>query len=147
MIHVTERVEVAAPAAATWAALTDWTTQGEWMLGTQVRVTRGDGHGVGSTLAAFTGLGKIGFTDHMEITTWDPPHRCEVTHTGRVVRGTGLFEILDRGADGSTFVWQEDLRPPLGKLGDLGWLVVGPAFRLGVRQSLRKFAAYVEARA
>ncbi|WP_018684031.1 SRPBCC family protein [Actinokineospora enzanensis] len=146
MIEVTERVEVAAPAAVTWAALTDWRHQGDWMLGTEVRVVAGDGAGPGSRLVAVTGVGPLGFTDHMEITTWDPPHRCVVRHTGGFVRGTGEFEVLDRGA-GSTFVWHERLRPPLGRLGELGWVVVGPAFRLGVRASLRRFARFAEARA
>ncbi|PPK70149.1 SRPBCC family protein [Actinokineospora auranticolor] len=145
MIHVVEQVDVAAAAAVTWAAVTDWASQGEWMLGTSVRVTGGDGQAVGSTLAAFTGVGPLGFTDHMQITAWEPPHRCVVRHTGRVVRGTGVFEVVDRGAAASTFVWRETLRPPLGRLGDLGWLVLGPAFRLGLRESLRRLAARAEA--
>lgn len=144
MIEVTERVPVAAPADTTWAALTDWTRQGEWMLGTRVRVTEGDGHGVGSGLSAFTGVLGLGFTDTMRITTWEAPKRVEVLHTGGVVRGTGLFQVQPRGGDACTFVWHERLELPLGRAGELGWRVAGPAFRLGVRYSLRRFARFAE---
>ncbi len=147
MIEVVERVEVAAPAAVTWDAITDWQRQGEWMLGTRVRVISGDGRGAGSSLSAFTGVAGLGFTDTMDITLWDPPRRCEVLHTGKVVRGTGVFEVLERGPNASTFVWSEQLDLPLGAVGRLGWLVVGPGFRLGVRRSLRGFARFAEARA
>ncbi|GAA2971668.1 SRPBCC family protein [Actinokineospora diospyrosa] len=142
MIRVVERVEVAAPARVTWAAMTDWANQGAWMLGTAVRVTSGDGRGVGSTLAAFTGVVGIGFTDHMEITEWRPPVRCAVRHTGWLVRGTGVFEVVDRGAAGSTFVWREDLRVPRPL-----WAAVSPVFRAGLRLSLRRFARFAEGRA
>ncbi|SES44309.1 SRPBCC family protein [Actinokineospora terrae] len=142
MIRVVERVDVAAPAAVTWAAMTDWANQGDWMLGTEVRVTSGDGRGVGSTLAAFTGIARVGFTDHMEITEWRPPVRCGVRHTGWLVRGTGVFEVVDRGALGSTFVWSEELRLPR-----LLWAPVSPLFRAGLRASLRRFAAFAQARA
>ena len=77
---------VAAPAETTWAALTDWTRQGEWMLGTSVRVTGGDGRGVGSTLAAFTGVGPLGFTDTMRITGLERRQRspdAPGAHAGR----------------------------------------------------------------
>ncbi|MDQ3404657.1 MAG: SRPBCC family protein [Actinomycetota bacterium] len=144
MIEVTETVEVDAPAETTWAAMTDWTRQGDWMLGTHVRVTRGDGRSAGSALAAFTGFGKLGFTDTMEITAWEPPYRCVVRHTGGLVRGTGIFEVLARGADTSAFRWHESLHPPLGALGSLGWRVVEPAFRYGLRRSLRQFAEFAE---
>lgn len=143
MVELVERVDVAAPVSATWAALTDWARQGEWMLGTRVEITGGDGTGVGSRLAAFTGVGPFGFTDHMEITEWSPPDRCEVRHTGTVVRGDGVFEVVARPG-GSTLVWTERLDLPLGALGRLGWPLVRPGFRLGVRQSLRRFAAFAK---
>jgi polyketide cyclase/dehydrase/lipid transport protein len=137
-------VDVAAPAGTTWLALTDWSRQHEWLLGTQVHVLDGDGRSVGSRLAAFTGLGGIGFTDTMEITTWEPPVRCTVRHLGRLVRGTGAFHVHAKGPQTSTFVWSESLRLPFGLLGQLGWPVAKPVFALGVRQSLRQFARFAE---
>jgi len=139
------RVDVAAPAETTWAALTDWTRQGEWMLGTSVRVTGGDGAAVGSELAAFTGVGPLGFTDTMRITRWEPPTCCEVLHTGAVVRGTGVFEVREVTDRTSEFSWVERLDLPLGALGRVGWPVVRPAFTWGVRRSLTKFARFAEA--
>ena len=109
-------VDVDAPVEQTWAGATDWAGQGEWMLGTAVTPTTQGGQGVGGGIEAFTGIGRLGFLDTMTITGWDPPHRCDVLHTGRVVRGTGTFEVRPRGS-ASTFVWREDLELPLGVVG------------------------------
>jgi hypothetical protein len=139
------RVPVAAPAASTFAGAVDWDGQGEWMLGTRVRGTAQGGVGVGGGIEAFTGLGPLGFLDTMVIEEWDPPRRCHVRHTGRLVRGTGTFAVEERGPAASVFVWREDLDLPLGALGRLGWPLVRPLFAAGVRLSLRRFARWVEA--
>jgi hypothetical protein len=144
-------VDVDAPAADTWVAATDWAGQSEWMLGTEVRGTDGGGQGVGGGIEAFTGLRlgplRLGFLDTMTVTRWEPPQRCDVLHTGRVVRGTGTFVVRPRDRDRSTFVWREDLVLPLGPLGRLGWVLVKPLFAAGVQLSLRRFARWTEARA
>ncbi|WP_020662475.1 SRPBCC family protein [Amycolatopsis benzoatilytica] len=137
-------VDVAAPAGTTWLALTDWARQGEWMLGTSVRVIEGNGRSVGSKLSAFTGFGGIGFTDKMEITAWEPPLRCAVRHLGSFVQGTGLFQVLAKDGGHCTLVWAEHLKLPFGLLGRVGWPLVRPAFALGVRHSLRQFANFAE---
>lgn len=145
MTELVERVPVAAPAEAVWAAVTDWPRQGEWMLGTTVEVTGGDGRGAGSTLSARTSVGPLGFTDDMEITSWQPPVRCEVRHTGKVVRGTASFEVRPVGASTSELVWTERLDLPFGAAGRVAWPLVRPGFRLGVRYSLRRFAKFAAA--
>jgi hypothetical protein len=137
-------IDIDAPVADTWAAVVNWDRQGEWMLWTRARGTAQGGQGVGGGIAALTGFGKFGVLDTMEITRWEPPYRCEVLHTGRVVRGTGAFEVRDRGAGTSTFVWREDLDLPLGAVGRLGWWLLRPLFRAGVQASLRKLARSVE---
>ena len=139
------RVDVDASVEQTWAGATDWANQGAWMLGTTVRPTRQGGQGVGGGIEAFTGVGRLGFLDTMEITVWEPPRRCHVLHTGRLVRGTGEFDVEPRGQAGSTFVWREDLELPLGALGRAGWPLVKPVFAAGVQLSLRRFARWVEA--
>ena len=111
------------------------------MVGTRVT---SEGEGVGGTIAAFTGLGRVGFLDTMVITGWDPPRRCVVDHTGRVVRGLGIFEVVPDGPSASTFVWTEQLDLPLGALGRLAWPIVRPVFRAGVAASLRSFARWTE---
>ncbi len=141
MPELTLQVDVEAPPAVTWAAMTDWNRQGEWMLGTRVEAGPDGGRAVDGTLRAWSGAGPLGFWDTMVITAWDPPHRCEVRHTGKVVRGSGVFEVLERGS-GSTFVWSEILELPLGVLGRAGWPLVRPAFAGGVKLSLKRFAAF-----
>ena len=138
-------VPVAAPAAETWAGAVDWDAQSRWMLGTTVHGTAQDGVGVGGGIEAFSGVGRLGFLDVMEITAWDPPRRCDVKHLGRVVRGTGVFEVRQSGPQSSEFVWREDLDLPLGLLGRLGWPLVRPFFAFGVKLSLKRFARWVEA--
>ncbi len=142
-------VIVHAPVTPVWEAVTDWARQGEWMLGTTVRSTGrggdGNGGGVGAGLEAFTGVGRFGFLDTMVITLWEPPWRCEVLHTGRVVRGTGVFEVLELPGDRSRLVWSEQLVLPWGRLGRLGFPMVAPVFSAGVRQSLGRLGRAVEA--
>ena len=130
-----------------FAALVDWDHQGQWMLGTRVWATgpgiTGDlGRNNGAKVSAFTGIGRVGFLDTMVITNWDEPHRVDVAHTGRVVRGTGtmLVEALD--TDHSRFIWSDDLHLPLGALGRLGWPLVSPFFAIGIKSSLKRFAQF-----
>ena len=141
------RQPVAAPAEVVWAEVVDWPAQGEWMLGTSVEVAKGDGESVGSELAAFTGVGPVGFLDTMVITSFDAPRECRVEHTGKLVRGIGVFGVEPHGERESVFVWREELDLPLGALGRLGWPLVKPGFALGVKYSLRKLAKRCEDRA
>jgi Polyketide cyclase / dehydrase and lipid transport len=141
--HLVRDVIVEAPPEAVFAALTDWPTQGRWMLGTRVW-SEGPGEGVGARISAFTGVGRLGFLDTMEITEWEPPRLVRVLHTGRVVRGPGIFEVLALPGRRSRFVWREELDLPLGRVGRAGFALVGPVFAAGVESSLRRFARMVE---
>ena len=143
-------VEVEAPVEAVWAAVTDWPGQSRWMLGTRVRATTmgaegAPGRGVGGGIEARTGLGRsrrLGVLDTMVITHWDPPRRCAVRHTGRVIRGAGYFAFVPvPGPTPKTrFVWAEEVLLPFGPLGVLGWAVLRPLLAAGVRTSLRGLA-------
>lgn len=145
-VELSEPVDVAAPAEVVWQTVTDWASQGEWMLGTRVRPTGGgDGRRLGATLEAVTGIGPVGVTDRMEIVEWTPPRRCVVRHLGRVVRGEGVFEVLPLGPERARFRWSELLDLPLGRLGALGWPLVRPAFRAGMAFSLRRVERRCEA--
>jgi len=145
MPELIETLEIDAPPERVWAALTDWSRQGSWMLATDVRPVVGPARGVGGRLVARTGVRvggrRLGVLDTMEIIRWEPPSRVDVRHTGRVVRGDGIFEVRPSGP-GTTFSWREALDLPLGALGRLGWPLVRPAMRAGVRLSLRRFAAF-----
>lgn len=140
MRHLELVVKVDAPAQFVWDAITDWPRQGEWMLGTRVEQTSPGHNAVGTTIAAFTGIGPIGFLDTMTVTNWVPPQVCDVVHTGRVVRGTGRFEVRSTGEQSADFIWVEDLELPLGRLGEFGFAFVQPLFLAGIRSSLKKFA-------
>jgi hypothetical protein len=140
-LRVTAGVTVRAGQQEVWDLVVDWARQGEWILATR---TEG-GHGAGATVVGWTGIGPVGFSDPMEITEWFPPARCTVTHLGKVVRGSGVFEVLPRAdASGTEFRWTEHIELPvplpraLGKL--IAVAVVGPAARIGLGWSLRRFA-------
>jgi len=145
--ELTESIDIDAPPERVWAVLTDWVRQGEWIPATDVRPVVGPARGVGGRLVAVTGLPlpggrRLGVVDTMEITRWEPPTRVDVLHTGRVVRGTGRFEVRPRGT-GSTFVWGEQIDLPLGDVGRLAWPVVERLVRVSYRLSLRRFSRVV----
>jgi Polyketide cyclase / dehydrase and lipid transport len=135
------RVDIDAAPEVVWAAVTDWPAQGKWIPGTVVGVVEGDGRSVGSRLFAFTGVADIGFLDIMEITEWQPPHRCQVRHLGRLLRGYGLFAVEPRG-QAATFVWAEELQPPFGLLGHAGLWLGRPVFEALLRRAARTLAAW-----
>jgi hypothetical protein len=138
-------IEVDAPAEAVWAYVTDWERQGEWMLGTRVRVTGGEGRGAGTTLRAVTGVGPLGVVDTMEVVAFTPPSgeqpgRAAVRHTGRVIRGEGYFEVVPLGPQRCRFTFTELIDLPLGALGRLGWPLARPVVKAGFDASLRRMA-------
>ena len=116
-VHLEERVAIAAPPEAVFAAVADWEGQSEWVALTTVTADGGP-HRVGERLVADTRLLGIGFRDPMEVTRFDPPSRIDVRHLGRVVRGTGTF-LVEPAPGGAWFVWAEDVELPLGMVGRL----------------------------
>lgn len=137
-------VPVSAPADVVFAALTDWDSQSEWMLGTTVRGVGPQRREVGDRLEAFTGVGPLGFLDTMVVDDWQEGQEVTVTHTGRVIRGSGTFRVESDGPAASRVVWIEDLSVPGGRWGELLWKVTRPVSRWAVTHSLRRFAAAVE---
>lgn len=144
MPEIMVRIDVAAAPEQTWAALTDWARQGEWILATTVRQRSAAGAGLGSEIEAVTGVGRFGVRDTMRVTEWDPPRRCTMEHTGRLIRGRGIFAISARPG-GSRFSWTEDLELPFGTLGRAGWPLVRPMTRWGLQRSVDRFARFAEA--
>ena len=138
-------VEIDKPIEVVWEAIVDWPSQSNWMLQTKVWSeldhNRSIKNGTDVLIFAFTGLFpklypkiKIGFLDIMEITKFKPPVLCEVNHIGRIIRGSGKFE-LSKLKSGTNFKWQENLIAPAILL-----VVMKPALLLGVWLSLRRFA-------
>jgi len=135
-ITVVARVTVEADPEQVWRLALDWSRQHEWIWATRVT----GGRGRGAEVTAWTGIGPLGFTDTMVITEWDPPRRCSMRHTGRLVRGTAGFEVSPNGAR-SEFLWTEKLILPLPPAvgrpaGGLIRVVAG----WGLNSSLRRFA-------
>jgi hypothetical protein len=137
-LEITSRVLVAAEAERVWQVAMDWSRQREWMWATRVR----GGTGTGAEVVARTGIGPIGFADTMVITEWDPPRRCVVRHTGRIVRGLGIFEVTGSGQQ-SEFRWTERLQLPWPLAGRLGRWTVAPPARWALDASLRRLARLV----
>ncbi|MGA3152651.1 MAG: SRPBCC family protein [Streptosporangiaceae bacterium] len=140
-LEITSRVLVPAAPQQVWDLAMDWSRQGDWMPGTRVR----GGAGVGAEVVAWSGIGPAGFTDSMVITEWEPPRRCVVRHTGKVVRGLGIFEVVPRG-ELSEFRWTELLELPVPGAAALGRWTVAPLARRGLAIALRRFAALATAR-
>jgi hypothetical protein len=136
-------VDVDAPAQVVFEAAVDWPSQARWMPLTHVAVTSGDGRSVGTTVVARTGLGPAGAVDPMVVDVWDPPHRCEVRHDGRVVRGRGVFRVEPLGPDRSRFTWEEHL-PDRGGYALLA-RASAPVNRAFFGLAVRRFARWVEA--
>ena len=131
---------IKAPIETVWASLADWESQGEWMLQTRVEVTSLIRQGVGTTIAAFTGIGKFGVMDHMVVTSWQPPNICDVLHTGKIIKGTGRFELTAIDQHTTRFDWSEEILAPRA-----AFLLLAPGLYIGVRLSLAKLSRHLSA--
>jgi hypothetical protein len=128
---------------AVWKKIADWKSQGDWMLQTRVWVTSDQSEGVGTSIAAFTGpLHKyfprfkfLGLLDEMNVTRWSPPHRCDVDHVGKVLKGTGSFQLSAVSTHSTRFDWSETIVAPRAL-----FVIFAPFLYLGVRISLARFA-------
>ncbi len=136
--HIAMSLVIKSPIEKVWAALADWESQGDWMLQTRVDVTSEIREGVGTTIAAFTGIGKLGVMDHMVVTSWQPPHICDVLHTGKIIKGTGRFELVAIDADTTQFNWSEEILAPRAI-----FLLIAPGLYAGVRISLTKLGRHL----
>ncbi len=145
LFELVEQVTVSAPAARVWQALTAWDRQSEWVLATQTYATDLAGQGVGGGLTAYTGLGPFRIKDTMIITEWAPPKLCRVRHTGRVVRGTGAFEVEEAGESAALVTWTETVSMPFAGLGETCWPLVRPVASWALRRSLQRFADWAPA--
>ena len=151
---VREVIDIDAPPQVVWEHVVDWPRQGEWMPATRVRAlgdaggdAGGSASGVGARIEAWTGLGPIGLLDSMTVTAWDPPRRCEVLHTGRLLRGEGGFVVAPNGPGRSRFEWWERFALPAGPLGALAWPAARPAVRAGLRYALHSLKRTAESAA
>ncbi|CAN5900315.1 hypothetical protein BH20ACT6_BH20ACT6_01560 [soil metagenome] len=139
--------DVEASPEAVWRWAVDWTRQRRWMPLTDVRLVGGPELGIGTRVVARTGIGPVGFHDHMTVTAVDAPRTYEVLHTGRVVKGVGVFEVQPRrtaAGERARFTWWERVEVPGGPFARVLWLAGAPLTRLAFGWALRRFARAVE---
>lgn len=137
-------IDLPAPRDRAWSAIADWESQGTWMLQTKVWVTSEIRDGVGTSISAFTGplykrypkFSHLGLLDTMVVTAWNPPESCEVAHTGKILKGTGRFELIEIDPTRLRFNWSETIECPKAI-----FLVVAPFLWIGVRISLARLRA------
>jgi uncharacterized membrane protein len=147
LVRLEVSVPVAAPRQLVWDVLTHWERQPEWMLDAKsVEVLTPAREGVGVTIRCPTNLLGVTVEDVMRVTGWDEPSRLEVTHLGRVITGSGAFELVETSADTTRIDWWEEVDPPLGAIGEWGASTfVLPILRRIFTRSLRNLAALAEA--
>lgn len=141
-VRVEATVDVPASVEDVFAAMIDLPSQDDWMLGTRLFALDGDTDvpGVGSKIAALTGLAGFGVLDTMTVTAYDPPHRWETSHTGNAIKGVGIFTV-ERHPKGARVTWAEEVELPFGLVGRIGWTVAKPLVRWGLATSLRRLSA------
>jgi carbon monoxide dehydrogenase subunit G len=141
--------DVDAPRTTVWRVLTEWERQPEWMLDAKdVEVLTPSREGEGVTIVCPTNLLGVTVDDVMRVTGWDAPSYLEVTHLGRIITGSGAFELEDLGEDRTRVTWWEVIDPPLGAVGRWGArTLVLPIIRRIFARSLANLAALAEAEA
>ena len=143
-MRIRGEVTIAAPIAATWAALADIATHVEWMADAESIIFTSDQHrGAGTTFECRTKVGPFTTTDKMTVTEWVDGARMAVAHTG-LVRGTGVFELAADGAEATRMAWTEDLRFPIFLGSVVGAFVAKPVLRRIWRGNLARFARIAE---
>jgi carbon monoxide dehydrogenase subunit G len=141
--------EIGAPRPTVWRVLTEWERQPEWMLDAKdVEVLTPVREGVGVTIRCPTNLLGVTVDDVMRVTGWEEPRFLEVVHLGRVITGTGAFELEELGAKRTRITWWEEIDPPLGAVGRWGArTLVLPVIRRIFARSLAGLGTLAEAEA
>lgn len=93
--------EVRLTPADAWARLTAWERHGEFVPLTRIALTP-------NGFDAFTGIGRVGFHDPMEIVAWRDDAFCRLEKRGRLVTGWAELSV-DPTPTGSRVVWREDI--------------------------------------
>lgn len=94
--------EVRLTPSEAWARLTDWERHGDFVPLTRIALTP-------QGFDAFTGLGRIGFHDPMEIVESREPAFCRLEKRGRLVTGWAELEVEPHDI-GCRVTWREDIQ-------------------------------------
>lgn len=93
--------EVRLTPAESWARVTAWERHGQLVPLTRITLTP---HG----FDAFTGIGRLGFHDPMDVVESREPEFCRLEKRGRLVRGWAELSV-DPLPTGSRVTWREDI--------------------------------------
>ena len=148
MAHLDIRTFIAAPAEVVWGVIADFDRQRDWMVDLRtLDIVSEQRQGAGTVMHVTSELFGLPIVkDVMTVTAWEPPQRMDVLHTGQF-HGTGSF-LLEQVDNGTIFTWIEDFEPPLGPLGELGFvLAVRPHLRRVFRRSMANVKRLAEERA
>jgi len=140
------KITIDAPFDRVWSELIQWEKQSNWMLATKVWVTSDRREGVGTEIAAFTGLAPhryplfkfFGVLDLMKVVGWSVDSesaRCDVLHYGKVIKGSGTFLLTPLNATSVIFDWSEIVEAPR-----ILFYLIKPFTLIGVYLSLKRFA-------
>ena len=131
------------PPEDAWAVLVDGERQADWMLDAdRVDVVSPVREGVGVRLAVRTRLAGIpAFTEPMEVSAWEPPHRLEIRHGGPVA-GTGTW-TLTATAGGTRFGWTEEVRLRIPVVGEAAARCYRPVMGVLMRRAMAGLRRHV----
>lgn len=143
-VTLTYSVDIAATQQVVFNYISDWEKQSEWVLFTSVKQVQNVPKDNTQSLIATTKLGPLKIVDTMNVTSWQPYERIVVEHTGRMVRGKGIFSVAKKSNDTCAFIWQEITPVPFGVLGSIGTWHVKPFLSLVFNYSLKKLKHNIE---
>jgi uncharacterized protein YndB with AHSA1/START domain len=129
-----------------WRRLLAWEAQARWMQDAdRVRVLSAEREGVGVRIAVRTRVLAVPmFTEQLEVTAWEPPHRLVMAHRS-FVRGSGEWTLLPVPG-GTRLRWVEDLSLPIPVLGELALRTYRPFMRSLMRRALERLQRLLVAR-
>jgi uncharacterized protein YndB with AHSA1/START domain len=144
-VRVAASIELSVDPETAFAAVVDLPSQEKWIIATRLYPIEGavSVPRVGARMAAFTGVGSIGFLDTMTVTEFDPPHRWITDKDGDLLRGVGIMQV-DRLPTGCRVTWANELELPFGVIGRLGWPVGRFVAQLAMQACLRRLAKQLD---
>jgi uncharacterized protein YndB with AHSA1/START domain len=142
-MNVSSEIALAAPIERVWELLVRWEDQARWMRDADsVRLLTAQREGVGTRIGVKTRVLNVPlFTEHLEVTLWEPPRRLVIAHRS-FVRGVGVWR-LQPVEGGTWFSWTEELALPIPILGELALRVYRPFMRRLMGGALANLQAWV----
>ena len=143
-VTLTFKIEIRASQLTVFDYVADWERQSDWIMFTTVKQLSDPAKNSDIYLAATTKVGPFKVVDTMAVTTWQPPEKIVIEHTGRQVLGKGVFMVKKISDDRCEFVWEEITPIPFAAVGRIGLFILMPFIRFFYDKSLRRMKAVIE---